>query len=125
MRAYWEWVAEVPDEADRTDWLISHQAVVQSHSLAQPKPVSVPQIQRMIQKVADQFSSLVSITYIPLHHYSIINASHCRLRTIALSGAYLCTVLFSSQAQSFWFPNFLAIKGTPLRCGMVLALSRL
>lgn len=60
MAAYHAWVKDVPDNSERTDWLIDALKALQANTVSDPKPVTLPQIQTVVRKVAAQFSSLVS-----------------------------------------------------------------
>lgn len=62
VNAYWAWMKEFPEESDRTDWLIEQLTATQADAADAAKPVSLHQIQRTVQKVANQFSTLVSPT---------------------------------------------------------------
>lgn len=54
---------EFPDVAVRTDWLINELEATQPAPVEQPEAVSLSQIQRLVRKVAQQFSTLASISF--------------------------------------------------------------
>lgn len=58
---------EFPDVASRTDWLINELEATQPAPAEQPEVVLLSQIQRIVRKVAQQFSTLASILFSDIH----------------------------------------------------------
>lgn len=63
VSAYRKWITDVPDDSERTDWLVAQLESTQEEALTGSRPVSLPQIERVVHKVANQFSTLASLSY--------------------------------------------------------------
>lgn len=109
VTAYWAWMEEFPEESDRTDWLINELEATQPDALADPRPVSLSQIQCVVRRVAQQFSTLAC--YIFPHRTLLWTYVYFRGRPIVTNTGCLSMVQFFTPAKSMLFRNSQATNG--------------
>lgn len=119
VAAYWAWVEEIPEDEERSDWLITKLAANHAASLLPIPAVSLPQLQRAVRKIADQFSSLVRC-FVQRVHDLVAESSKYRVHSIAVNGVCLFTGQSFPLVPSMLLPSFRVTQGTLMLYGLGL-----